>query len=452
MKRGQKIVVEVEQLSNRGDGVGFFDGKEVNIRGAVPGDKVEAYIKKKRKGRLEASVVEFLRYGIERQTPSCQHFGICGGCCWQDLAYADQLEIKERMVISILENKGLQMVEIKPILQSPTPLYYRNKMEFSFGMDPQGNLQLGLHVRGRFNHLFDVVNCWLQSEISNRILRSVRQEASSQGLAAYDLKKHQGLLRFLVIREGKRSGEVMVNLVVSEYPCDAVDRLIKVVLQEIPEITTFVVTLHQGKAQVAMGQREFVLKDRGKIVENCAGLTFEISAQSFFQTNPLQAENLYKVVAQLAGNLEGKEVLDLYCGTGGIGLYLARGARLVLGVELVPEAVEDARYNALQNGIQNSRFVAGSVEDILTNLQEDGQQFDLVVLDPPRAGLHQKLRMALGRLNPPQLIYVSCNPLSLADDLEVLCASGYLAEVVQPIDMFPQTPHCEVVVKLARCT
>ena len=315
-------------------------------------------------------------------------------------------------------------------------------------MDCQGRLQLGLHLRGRFNQLFDVVKCCLQSELSNRILQTVRQLASEAGLPAYDFKTHRGLLRFLVIREGKNSGEVMVNLVVSDYPCSSIETLVEAVLEEIPQITTFIVTLHQGKAQVAIGQREFFIKEQGRIIEKCVGLDFEISPQSFFQTNTLQAERLYREVASMAGDLEGKKILDLYCGTGGIGLYLARKAKSVLGVELVEEAVEDARKNVARNEIQNTIFIAGSVEGVILELINEGQSFDLVILDPPRAGLHKKVRSALGHLNPPQILYVSCNPFSLADDLEVLCSLGYRIKLVQPIDMFPQTPHCEIVVNL----
>ena len=448
MKRGEKIVASVEQLTRQGDGLAFYEGREIMIPRTVPGDKVEADIKRKRKGRFEATVVDFLEYGRDRQAPLCQHFGICGGCRWQDLAYEDQLKIKEQMVLEALEIKGLEIAEVMSIIASQTSLFYRNKMEFSFGMDRQGSLQLGLHVRGRFNLLFDVVKCCLQSEMSNRILQTVRQLASEAGLPAYDLKTHRGLLRFLVIREGKNTGEVMVNLVVSDYPCSSIESLVEAVLEEIPQITTFIVTLHQGKAQVAMGQREFVIKERGTIIEKCVGLDFEISPQSFFQTNTLQAERLYRVVASMAGNLEGKKLLDLYCGTGGIGLYLARRAKSVLGVELVEEAVENARKNAARNEIPNTTFIAGSVEEIISELNHEGQSFDLVVLDPPRAGLHKKVRSALGQLNPPEILYVSCNPFSLADDLEVLCSSGYQIKLVQPIDMFPQTPHCEIVVSL----
>ena len=448
MKRGERIVAEVFELSAKGDGLARVDGREVVLRGTVPGDRVEAILGRKRKGRFEASVERFLDFGRERISASCPHFGVCGGCRWQDLAYADQLRIKEGMVRVALESQENSPSSPEPILPSLSPFFYRNKMEFSFGTDPEGNLQLGLHVRGRFNRVFDLKNCLLQTEISNCIVETVRRHAVAAELSVYDLKKHQGLLRFLVVRDSKKTGEVMVNLVVSEYPCEDVLRLTENVLKEIPQITTWVVSLHQGKAQVAVGQEEFILHGRGSILEECGGVEYEISPRSFFQTNTLQAERLYGVVDELAGDLAGADVLDLYCGTGGISLYLARRARAVWGIESVPEAVADARRNAQRNGIESCTFIAGSVEETLNELEE--RDFDLVVVDPPRAGVHKRALEGLLCLRAPSIIYVSCNPVTLAENLSVLCAQEYRIARILPVDMFPQTPHCEVVAGLVR--
>ena len=446
MKRDELVVLEVVKLSAKGDGIAYLNDRELVIPRAVPGDRIEARLRRKRKGRWEADIEQFLSYGVERQPALCQHFGLCGGCRWQELAYEDQLRLKEQVVCNALEAKEFPLPSIAPMLGSPEPFFYRNKMEFSFGKDRQGNLQLGLHVRGRFNWLFDVQICHLQSELSNRIIDAVRRHAIVEELSVYDLKTHEGLLRFLVVREGKKSGEVMVNLVVSEYPNEVVDRLVEGVLREIPEITTFVVSLHQGKAQVAVGQEEFVCRGEGRIVEECGGVEYEISPCSFFQTNPIQAERLYRIVVDLAGDLSGMQVLDLYCGTGGISLHLARAARSVWGIELVEEAVEDARKNAVRNGIDNCIFSAGAVEKMLMDFE--AERFDLAVVDPPRVGVHKRALAALGALRPPVIIYVSCNPITMADDLEVLYKAGYLSGQVQPVDMFPQTPHCEAVVRL----
>jgi 23S rRNA (uracil1939-C5)-methyltransferase len=267
-------------------------------------------------------------------------------------------------------------------------------------------------------------------------------------LPAYDLKTHQGLLRFLVVRQSVRRSETLVDLVVSQYPSAEVDALVGGVLEELPEITTLVLTLHCGKAQVATGQAQWVVKGRGWIEEECGGLEFAISPRSFFQTNPLQAEQLYGLACRMGGDLQGLSVLDLYCGTGSLSLHLARSAGAVLGVEVAAEAVADARANALRNGIANCEFEAGPAEEVLPRLQHEGRRFERVFADPPRAGLHRKVLEALGALQTPQLVYISCNPLSLAEDLAGLQGMGYRVTAVQPVDMFPQTPHCEAVALL----
>jgi 23S rRNA (uracil1939-C5)-methyltransferase len=448
MKRGDRITVQVDQLSSKGDGIARVDEREIVIPRTVPGDHVEVYLKRKRRGRFEGEADSLLQSRYKRQEPPCPHFGTCGGCRWQDLDYSDQLQIKEQAVLAALAARGIQANEVGPILASPAALFYRNKMEFSFGTDREGNLQLGLHVRGRFNRVFDVNSCHLQSELSNRIVRAVRQYADALGLAVYDLKTHEGLLRFLVIRHGENSDQTMVNLVVSEFPSEEVDELVRKVLEEIADIDTFIVTLHQGKAQVAVGQQEFILKGEGKIRARCTTLDFELSSQSFFQPNIAQAERLYGLVMERAGKLDDCAVLDLYCGSGTISLQLARLAKSVCGIELAREAVEDAWSNAQRNGIENVEFIAAPAEEALGQLQSVGRSFDLVVVDPPRAGLHKRVRIALAELHPPKIIYVSCNPYTLAEDLEYLVAGGYVVERMQPVDMFPQTPHCEVVSEL----
>jgi 23S rRNA (uracil1939-C5)-methyltransferase len=450
MKRGDSVVVVIEELSPQGDGIGRVGERRIAVPRSVPGDRVEVAIKGKRKGRLEGRAEQFLEHGFPRQPAPCLHFGECGGCRWQDLEYAVQLELKERMVRGALQGPGARTAPLLPILASPKSLRYRNKMEFSFGLGRGGQLQLGLHVRERFNRLFDVEECHLLSARASRIVQAARQHARLMGLPAYDLQTHQGVLRFLVVREAGEGAQVLVNLVVAEYPRPEVDELVGLILQDVPQIDTFIVALHQGKAQVAIGQREFLLKGSGRIFEECGGLVFEVSSRSFFQTNPQQAERLYQVVGELAGSLVGASVLDLYCGTGGTTLHLARSAESVLGVELVEEAVADARRNAERNGIRNCRFVAGPAEDVLGQIHRSGQRFDLVVADPPRAGLHQRALAALAALGPPVILYVSCNPFTLAPDLEALSASGYRVELVQPVDMFPQTPHCEAVARLVR--
>ena len=338
--------------------------------------------------------------------------------------------------------------EILPILPSPTPFFYRNKMEYSFAVDMDGQMRLGLHVRGRYDRTFDVNNCFLQSESSNKIVRSVRAKAIDLGIAAYNQKDHQGVLRFLIIREGKSSNETLVNLVVAEYPSNKIDILVRDVLIGIPEINTFVITLHKGKAQVASGEKEFVLSGNGIILEKCGGVEYEISPRSFFQINPMQAENMLQIIAGWAQPYINETVLDLYCGTGSFSLYFARFAKQVIGVEVVDEAVQDAKQNAVRNNIENCEFQVGKVEDVLVSLMTQHKKVDLVVVDPPRAGIHKKVLKALVEFKPPVIIYISCNPQTLAENLVDLMATGYALKKLQPLDMFPQTPHCEVITLL----
>ena len=446
MKPGNRIEVAVESLNAKGDGVARVGEREVLVRRAVPGDRAVVRLVKKRKGRFEAEIEELVTEGYARQQARCRHFGMCGGCRWQELAYADQLAVKEQMVAEALATSGQDLPPLEAILPSPDPFFYRNKMEFSFGRDRDGLLQLGLHVRGRFNWIFDLEECHLQSPLSNRIVESVRCAARRLQLAPYDLKRHEGLLRFLVVRDAKRTGQVMVNLVVASYPDPAIAELVDRVIADIGEINVFLVTLHTGKAQVAIGEREFLIKGDGRISEECAGLQFDISPQSFFQTNPVQAERLYALVAEMAGSVGA--VLDMYCGTGSISLLLAAQAQSVLGVEVVEDAVADARGNATRNGVEHCQFVVGAAEEILGDLAD--RRFDLVVVDPPRVGLHKKALARLVALQVPRMIYVSCNPHALASDLSELGECGYQVRRVRPVDMFPQTPHCEVIAELCR--
>ena len=448
MKTGNRVEVEVVALDSKGDGLALVGERDILVRGGVPGDRVEVRLVKKRKGRFEAVIENYHEMGYERKKPRCIHFGLCGGCRWQELAYEDQLKVKEKMVAEALATSTLEIPPCEPILGSPKAFFYRNKMEFSFGRDRDGVVQLGMHVRGRFNWIFDIVECHLQSSISNRIVESVRRVAQQLHISAYDLKQHEGILRFLVVRDGKRTGEVMVNLVVASYPDPKVDQLVAQVLSEITEIDVFLVTLHTGKAQVAVGEREYMIKGKGHISEQCAGLKFDISPQSFFQTNPLQAERLYEVVIEMVGTVNS--ALDMYCGTGSISLLIAGQAQSVLGVESAVEAVEDARLNAERNGVSNCEFIAGTAEDVLGDLVIQGRRFDLIVVDPPRMGLHKKALAGLIALDIPRMIYVSCNPHTLASDLSGLGDAGYRVDRVRPVDMFPQTPHCEVVVELRK--
>lgn len=451
MKRGEHITLDIERLNAKGDGVGLFDGREVVVPRAVPGDRAVVYLRRKRKGRFEGVIDDMLVTGVPRIDPSCAHFGVCGGCRWQDIGYEDQLHLKETLVHRMLGERELVVGQWLPILPSPTQEFYRNKMEFSFGVDRDGTPQLGLHMRGRYNRIFDLETCLLQSEVSNRIIDSVRTHSTRLELPVYDLRTHEGLLRFLVVRDAKQTGEVMVNLVVADYPHDGIDDLLACVFEDLgDQITSCLVTRHSGLAQVAFGEEEFLIRGEGHMWERCGDVEYGISSRSFFQTNTLAAERLYATVCDTAGDLSESDVLDVYAGTGGMSLHLARHARSVIGVESVPEAVADAQKNAERNGIDNCSFVAGLAEDLLMEAAGQERRFDMVVVDPPRSGLHKKARRGILDLGPGRLLYVSCNADTLAEDLLEFTAGGYEIQTAQPVDLFPHTPHCEVVVMLHR--
>jgi 23S rRNA (uracil1939-C5)-methyltransferase len=351
------------------------------------------------------------------------------------------------MVARALHGAGVALPDPEPILPSPDEFFYRNKMEFAFGRSREGEFQLGLHARGSFNRLINTERCLLQSTASIAIVNAVRREAAVLELPTYDLRRHEGVLRFLTVRDAKFSGAHLVNLVVGAYPRADVDRLSGSVLAQLQAITTWVTSLHEGKAQVAVGQAMALPRGTGAMVERCNGIDYQVSPRSFLQTNTRQTENLYRLVCDWAGDVQGARILDLYCGAGGVGLQLARRAGQVCGIESVPEAVTDARENAHRNGIGNCIFLEGAVEAVLPGLAHEA--FPLAIVDPPRAGMHERAAAALAGLRPARILYVSCNASTLAVDLGRLALAGYGVQRWRPVDLFPQTPHCEVVVELA---
>ena len=447
MKLGDLIEVEVIGIDHKGDGVGRLRENDIVVRRGLPGDRVEGRVVKKRRGRIELDIVQIISCKIQRIESRCSHFGFCGGCRWQDVSYEDQLKLKESLVKTALKSKSLSPQKIEPILPSLDVFYYRNKMEFSFGSDRDGILQLGLHIRGRYNRIFDLEKCYLQSPESNKLVAAIRAGAKLYELMPYNLRTHEGLLRFLVVREAQPRGQLMINLVVAEYPNALIDSLIKYVRERVPQLSEIIVSRHTGKAQIAVGEVSFVLKGNGYIEESCGDHKLKISPSSFYQTNSRQAERLYEIIRNWVGENAGN-VLDLYSGTGSIALYLASCAQELTGVELIEDATVDAVWNAEKNGVRNCKFISAPVEVFLKNL--DDFNFDLVIIDPPRPGVHPKVLGRLGEIRPPRILYVSCNINTLIEDLEVIVGFGYEIKRLQPVDMFPHTPHCEIVCELKK--
>ena len=460
-RRDDLLELEVEQLDERGHGVGVAQlasgDYRVQVRHALPGERVQVRVLRRRKQRIEALELETLRASPARVAARCAHFGPCGGCSLQDLAYTAQLAEKRRQVESALRAVGCA-VEVEALIACDEPWRYRNKMDFTFGSrrwvqrdEPAGVAQgfaLGLHPREQFRKVLDIEGCAIQFERGDSLVRDARRLALERGLTPWDLVRHEGLLRHLVLRESRASGELLVQLTTSSEAPELVRPYVDALLVMHPEISTLVQAINSRGATIASGERELVLHGTGLIRERLAGLWFEISASSFFQTNTAQAEKLVATTLAEAACGAGDRVLDLYCGAGSLSLPLARQAGHVHGVELVEAAVRDARRNAQANGIANVSFSAGDVLEWMRG--GEAESADVIVVDPPRAGLHPKVVELLSASRARRIVYVSCNVNAASRDLALLAPAGWTALRARPVDMFPHTPHVECVLTLER--
>ena len=459
VKKGQLIELTVTQVAFGGKGLCRVEGMAVFVDKAVPGDRVRARISKKKKSYAEARVLELLEPSPLRVDAPCPYSSICGGCKWQFLDYQQQLDFKQQHVREALEHIGLvQDVPVHPTIASDKVFGYRNKMEFSCAdkrwllpeelgdESVEAGMALGLHVPGTFFKVLDIEACLLQPDLGNAILSDVRQYIKASDLPVYGLRSHEGFWRFLVLRHSVAKDQWMVNIVTATEARDQVQPLADQLMEKYANVVSVVNNITASKAGVAIGEREVHLAGEPVITENLGDYTFEISSNSFFQTNSLGARRLYDVAKAYAG-LTGKEtVLDLYCGAGTIAIYLADMAREMIGMEIVESAVADARRNCRRNGIENCRFVSG---DIRTTLVQIETKPDVMIIDPPRAGMHPDVVNQVLALAPERIVYVSCNPATLARDVALL-KENYQVIEVQPVDMFPHTFHIESVAKLTR--
>ncbi len=473
MKRGDEAVVTIDAAAIEGKSVTRLEGLVIFVHGGVPGDEARIRIVRSRKKFAEAELLEVMKPSELRIAPQCRHFGVCGGCRWQHVDYLAQLGFKHRHVVDALERIGrFRSIRVNPVLGAEAVYRYRNKMEYSFGQpwlspeefalsnddagghDGGGRFALGLHPAERFDKVLDIEECWLQSETASGILNAVRRICRNRTFTVYSPDTGTGYLRNVVIRESRRTGGLMVNIVTRDDNPAAMDALCKDLLDQFPSITTIVNNITDRKSQVAVGEVEKVYYGPGSITERIGGNQYRISANSFFQTNTGQAERLYDEVRRMAGITSQDIVFDLYSGTGTIALHLARDAAEVVGIESVESAVRDAMMNAANNGIRNCTFILGDLKDRLTNDNRwlaDHPRPDVVIVDPPRAGMHEKVVRQLVALSPRRIVYVSCNPSTQARDLAILCEGGkYRIDEVQPVDMFPHTYHVESVVALSR--
>ena len=463
-KKNKNILLSnvlVEDYAAEGKSLARVDGKVVFIEGAVPGDIVDIRLSKSKKDWAEGHVTAFRQYSADRVEPFCSHFGACGGCRWQMLPYPRQLQYKQQQVADVLQRIGkIALPEIRPILGAPESIHYRNKMEYTFSnrrfllpeelhdpaISPRAQVA-GFHARGLFDKVVDIDTCYLQEEPTNRLRKAVRDFGLQQDLPFYDIKAHEGWLRNLQLRICT-TGEIMANLVVGYEEEEQTRRLADQLSQQFPELTTLLYTINPKWNDSISDLETRILFGKGYVIEQLEDFRFKIGPKSFFQTNSRQGERLYQVTREFA-ELTGREIVyDLYCGTGSIGIFVSRLAARVVGVEVIAEAVEDARQNAELNGIAHARFFAGDVTDICQDsfFAAEGRP-DVIITDPPRAGMHDRLVAKILEIEAPTVVYVSCNPATQARDLHLL-DTKYAVTQVQPVDMFPHTHHIENVVQL----
>lgn len=451
LKKGEETEVLVTDLAYGGKGVGKVNGLVILIRGGLPGDILKVISRRRKRNFAEAEIVEIIKRSENRIEPTCSHFGLCGGCAWQNLNYQAQLYYKAKTVEDSLKHLGgFTDFECEKILGSEDTYFYRNKMEFSFGTDPEKNLVLGLHPYANFKEVFDLEKCYLQSELSNQVVHWVRDFCEKEGLLPYDIKEHIGFLRYLALREAKDKTEMMVNLVTFYEEFERSESFASGLRQSFPQISSVVQNVNTKLANIAFGEKEIALGGERTIQEKIGKLYFEISANSFFQTNSRQAGKLFEIITKYSELDGSEEVLDLYSGTGAISLLLAEKAKRVTGIETVKDSVENAFRNAELNSIKNCNFLLGEARAVLSSLAQEAYSPQVIVADPPRGGMHKKVISTILSLKPERIIYVSCNPSTLARDLKDLCEKDYLLQKIQPIDMFPQTYHIESVARLIR--
>jgi 23S rRNA (uracil1939-C5)-methyltransferase len=432
-RRGEQLTLEVESLAYGGKGIARRNGYVVFVAGALPGDRVRAEVTKAKRGYAEASALELIRESPDRLPPRCDHGGEpCPGAPWQSLPYDEQLRHKQTQVEDALVRlgglEGFDLEEIEPAIQQ---WRYRNKLEYSFG-ERDGELVLGFHARGRWDLIVDAEDCQLASERNNARRNELRDWARSAGLPAWDRRSQQGVLRNLVIREGRRTGQLQSRLVTSPA--------------KIPRPPVDLHTIVERSGSTTEGPTGVLGAEY--LEEELCGLRFRVSHNAFIQTNTEMAERLSEIAAEMAGLTGGERVFDLFCGIGTLGLSLASRAAEVWGVEIVPEAIGDAEENARRNGIENANFRAGDARKEVRPLFDEAGRPDVAVIDPPRAGLSKKVVRRVIECEAPRIVYVSCNPTTLAPNAAQLAEAGYRVRRVKPVDMFPQTPHIECVALL----
>ncbi len=449
VEKNNTYEMTIDALGSNGEGIGRIDGFTVFVEGALPEEVVKVLILKVKKSYGYGKLLEIVKESPYRVVPPCPVAKTCGGCQLQHLSYAGQLAYKARKVKDDLERiGGLQEVGEVPIYGMENPWRYRNKAQFPVGMGRDGLAEIGFYAK-RSHRIVDTPVCFLQNPVNDEIVAVVRAFLDGFKISAYDEEKHQGLVRHILTRVGRNSGEIMVCIVINGKKLPHSEVLVER-LQTIDGVASIVLNVNKGKTNVILGEKVIPLWGKDTIEDSLDGISFAISPRSFYQINPAQTEVLYQKAVEMAGLQWDETVLDLYCGIGTISLFFARKAKKVFGVEIVPEAIEDARQNAARNAIANATFEVGAAEEVIPRLfREQGITADVIVVDPPRKGCDETLLHTIAEIAPKRLVYVSCNSATLARDVKFLESRGFQVRDVAAVDQFPMTVHVETVVLLS---
>ena len=452
MKKKDEIILEIADVNFPNKAYGYYEGEKVIVKNAVPRQKVQAQVFKKRGSGVEARLQEVIeRSPLEREAGMCSHYALCGGCTYQTMRHEEELRLKERQVKRLLENAGICVQSWEGIVPAPSETGYRNKCEFSFGDEEKdGDLALGMRKRMSYYEVVTLKDCNIVDADYLRIIEGTLQFFQERRVPFYHKARHDGSLRHLVVRKGAATGEILINLVTSSEVPFSVEEFKDMLLglELDGSVCGILHSVNDGLADVVKSDEMRLLYGRDFFMEKLFDLEFKVSVYSFFQTNSAGAEKLYSIVKEFAGDVADKTVFDLYCGTGTIGQIMAEaGSKKVIGIELIEEAVVAANENAKCNHLENCTFLAGDVLKMVDELEE---RPDLIIVDPPRDGIHPKAIGKIIAFGAPEIVYVSCKPTSLARDLEIFQQEGYQVERVKLMDMFPRTVHVETVVLLSK--
>lgn len=444
VQKNDRLLVHVEDLTHDGAGVAKVDGYPLFIHGALPGEDVQVHVLKTLKSYGFAKLLEIEHASPFRVTAPCPVFDTCGGCQIQHLSYEGQMTFKRKLVRDAITRIGkLPDVPVHPVKGMEDPWRYRNKSQIPFGTQ-NGRVVAGFY-QTRSHDIADTDICLIQTPEADTIMTGLKKELHALGIEPYEEATHRGTLRHVVVRKGRATGEVMVVLITKKKKFPQAERAIELIRSLVPETTSIIQNINPEKTNVIFGEETLTLWGKDAIEDQIGDVRFEISARSFYQINPVQTEVLYGQALDYAQLTGDETVIDAYCGIGTISLFLAQRAKFVMGVEIVPEAIEDAKHNAELNGFSNTLFEAGPAEQVIPRWYKEGRTADVLVVDPPRKGCDEQLLRTILKQQPKRVVYVSCNPATLARDLRILEDGGYRTKEVQPVDMFPQSTHCEAV-------